>query len=121
MSARATSPLARSSEAGSRSQSAAACRVSVMLSRVSAASARSTAPRKWLSSVTIATRTGARADRWALAGIVRLGIVEGGEIDLAAGLFDGEQFGVAARLAAHEERDLLQLALGLGGPRYIAI
>jgi len=47
---------------------------------------------------------------------MRLRVVERFEVNRGAALLGGEALRVPARLAAHEEWDLLQFGLGLGGP-----
>ena len=74
--------------------------------------ARSTAPARCLSRVTIATRTGTGA----LPAIMRLGVVEGRKLDRREPALGGKGLGVPTRLAAHEEGDLAQFGLGLGSP-----
>src|SRR3954452_620112 len=103
----------RSSAVPSRPQSAAACRQRSRpgSSRASVARARSTAPARWLSIVTITTRNGV-----ASAGEVRFGIVERLDGDGREALRQGEALGVVAGLAADKERDLQQLGLRLRRP-----
>ena len=93
----------RSSAPGSWPHSAAVCRHKVRpgRSRRRVMAARSTAPARWLSSVMTTMRTAHVS-----AGVVRFGIVEGLDGDQRHTLHFGKALGVAARLAADEERDL---------------
>src|ERR1700761_7803571 len=73
--------------------------------------ARAAAPDRWLSMVTTTIRTGI-----ASAGEVRFGIVK--RLDGYGGdaIFSGEALGVAARLAANEEWNFVQLFFGIVRP-----
>src|ERR1700761_9472007 len=113
MSPRAIAALQRISAASSVPHSSAAWtdNSSPGKSRRNSFCARAAASDRWLSMVTTTTRTGV-----ASAGEVRFGIVKrlDGYGDNA--VFIGEAFGVAARLAANEERNFVQLFFRVGGP-----
>src|ERR1700710_2230763 len=131
MSACAMSARQASRVDGSVSHSAAAWKPSTRpgISERRRSRARSTALARWLSRVTMTTRIGglrvparlsagpgSKPAGSALAAIMRLGVVEGFEGDERHSPLAGEALRVAARLAAYEERDLLQLLLGLRCP-----
>src|ERR1700754_1586724 len=105
MSPRAISSRQCSSAAGLQLHSSAAwiARSSPGNSTRSAARARDAADARWLSIVTMTTRMGVLS-----AAEMRFGIVQGLECDQADIALLGETLRVAARLAAHEEGNLVQ-------------
>ena len=110
MSPRAMSARQRSSAAASSPHSAAACtrrRRPGHRARQACGRRASAALARWLSIVTITTRIADAAwRRPASAAEVRFGIVERLDGDGGDAALAGEALGVAACLAAHEERDL---------------
>src|SRR3990167_1208343 len=117
MSARLMSSRHWASASSSPTQWSAACTASTRPGRLAASvrRARSAALAKCESIVTIVTRIG-RAATAASAAEVRFGVIEGLDGDGGQATFERKALGVAAGLATHEERDLLQLQLGLAGP-----
>src|SRR5487761_2628669 len=81
------------------------------VSRRNRSAARWVALDRWLSIVTRTIRTALRS-----AAEMRFGIVECLHRDHRDRALPGEAFGVAARLAAHEKRDLREFLLGVGMP-----
>src|SRR5271165_1856014 len=94
-------------------QSAAAwkARSSPGMSRARVRRARSTAPARWLSRVTMMKRGPARS-----AAEVGFGFIERAYGDRRESALARERFGVAPCASAHEERNLLELALRLERP-----
>src|SRR5262245_9903314 len=113
MSPRAMSARQRCNAPSSSPNSEAACRPieSPGMSRCNAVSARRAALARCVSSVTMTTRTGAVS-----AAEMGFGIVKRLHTDHPEAKLARIAFGVAACLAAHEERHLLQLGFGVGGP-----
>ena len=75
-------------------------------------SARAAAPARWLSIVTTTTRIGVGS-----AAVMRFGIVQRLDCYRRKSVGMREHLGVAARLAANEERNFFQFGLGLAFPR----
>src|ERR1700755_1708741 len=108
MSPRAISSRQCSSAAGWHLHSSAAwiARSSPGSSAHRVARARDAADARWLSIVTMTTRMGVLS-----AAEMRFGIVQGLECDQCKASLPGETFGIAARLAAHEEGNLVEFQL----------
>src|ERR1700753_786135 len=113
MSPRAISSRQCSSAAGLQLHSSAAwiARSSPGNSARKVARAREAADARWLSIVTMTTRMGVLS-----AAEMRFGIVQGLECNQGQAPLLSETFGVAARLAAHEEGNLVKLLLCLARP-----
>src|ERR1700761_1238815 len=113
MSPRAMSSRQCSSAAGLQLHSSAAwiARSSPGSSACRVARAREAADAKWLSIVTMTTRMGVLS-----AAEMRFGIVQGLECDQGKVALLGEPFGIAARLAADEKWNLVELVLRFARP-----